>query len=679
MTSPNRTYYEILGVPADASLNAIRDAYRQKAREFHPDLNPDPDAVERMQEINEAYEVLRDKEQRAAYDRAHRHFAATEGRLRQAKAEAIVIVGELAFHLGWDIGGRKGNEWAQASIGDENTPGALWAAVFEAVLESALDGGDTSSMQRAAREAAWTGAHNETARQARRHALYESAGSVTEAISFDISITVVGVLASTMGRQLGKTGTRIKPRTKAWQDVFEAAENTSLEGLSRYGDMLARGQRLRDSAFATIASHAAEAGRVALSSYAERINTKTVEQVRDTRERPWEDATRSIEHKSGLRHALRKSFAVLLLLGVLALFGGGIAASLTGTTFDDIVHSVEQFWSGSGLDVPASGPEQPDSNSTDSVAPPIVPSPTATLTATPTPTPTPFPTAAPTPTPLPVSPWAGFIITSEALGKDITERLSEEEIVCLRSSNSDSYYEYFQSEPIGVRVSMNPPVRDVTDLPALAECLSEESTQHLNLAIAIFHDPSLVPTAEPTPTPRPTLVPTSTPTPRPTSTVTPIPTSTPTPRPTATPTPRRPSDQERNYIDWTIRPNVNGVILEFAGSIQERRRQDWTLCTDGSWSSFAIYRWPPPGSSFVQRTESPVGSILEPPASGEYYSGLSADQVVADLWDVDCTSFHIRAQVSSAWPSSFRVGIRAQHQRNAAEWGLMDDERVSTS
>ncbi len=512
----NRTHYEILGVSADASLKEIRDAYRQKAREFHPDLNPDPNAVERMQEINEAYEVLRDKEKRAAYNRAHRHFAATEGRLRQAKAGAIVVVGELAFLLGWDVGAGAGNEWAKASIGDENTPGALWTAVFEAALESALGGSDSSSVQKAAREAAWTGAHNETARQARRHALYESAGNVTEAISIDISITVVGVLASTMGRQHGKSGTRIKPRTKAWQDAFEAAEKASLEGLSRYGDMLARGERLRDSAFATIASYAAEAGRVALSSYSERINRETVKQAADKQERPWEDAVTSAERKGRFRRALRKSFVVLLLVGVLILFGGGIAAPLTRTTFDDIVDSLNQLWNGSSIGIPGGGSGQPDTDNSGSVAPLVTLQPTATPTVTPTPTPA--PTAAQTLTPIPVSPWVGFIITSETLGKDITDRLSQEETDCLRSSNSDVYYEYFRSEPIGVRVSMNPPVRDVSDLPRLAECLAEESTRYINQSIAVFHDPSLatpapLPTATLAATPHPT--PTATPAPRP--------------------------------------------------------------------------------------------------------------------------------------------------------------------
>lgn len=64
-----RDYYEVLGVSRDASQEEIKKAYRKLARKYHPDANPDdPSAVEKMKEINEAYEVLGNPEKRAKYD-----------------------------------------------------------------------------------------------------------------------------------------------------------------------------------------------------------------------------------------------------------------------------------------------------------------------------------------------------------------------------------------------------------------------------------------------------------------------------------------------------------------------------------------------------------------------------------------------------------------------------------
>ena len=63
-----KDYYKILGVARGAGDDEIKKAYRKLARKDHPDVSKEPNAKEKFQEVSEAYETLRDKEKRAAYD-----------------------------------------------------------------------------------------------------------------------------------------------------------------------------------------------------------------------------------------------------------------------------------------------------------------------------------------------------------------------------------------------------------------------------------------------------------------------------------------------------------------------------------------------------------------------------------------------------------------------------------
>ena len=75
MSSSTKDYYAVMGVNAKASGDEIKKRYRELARRYHPDVNPKPDAAQKIKEINEAYGVIGDTERRASYD-AERMFEA---------------------------------------------------------------------------------------------------------------------------------------------------------------------------------------------------------------------------------------------------------------------------------------------------------------------------------------------------------------------------------------------------------------------------------------------------------------------------------------------------------------------------------------------------------------------------------------------------------------------------
>ena len=75
-----KDYYGVLGVARGASDEEIKKAYRKLARKYHPDVSKEANAKERFQEVSEAYETLRDKEKRAAYDSLGSHRAGQDFR-----------------------------------------------------------------------------------------------------------------------------------------------------------------------------------------------------------------------------------------------------------------------------------------------------------------------------------------------------------------------------------------------------------------------------------------------------------------------------------------------------------------------------------------------------------------------------------------------------------------------
>lgn len=77
MNDTFKDYYLILGIDINASPEEIKTAYRRMSLKWHPDKNPDQDVTSKMQDINEAYAILKDPLKRNRYDKEYQRYQAT--------------------------------------------------------------------------------------------------------------------------------------------------------------------------------------------------------------------------------------------------------------------------------------------------------------------------------------------------------------------------------------------------------------------------------------------------------------------------------------------------------------------------------------------------------------------------------------------------------------------------
>lgn len=69
-----KDYYQILDIDPDSTAEEIRKAYKAASMKYHPDRNPGKDTTSQMQDINEAYAILKDDDKRSRYDQEYKRF-----------------------------------------------------------------------------------------------------------------------------------------------------------------------------------------------------------------------------------------------------------------------------------------------------------------------------------------------------------------------------------------------------------------------------------------------------------------------------------------------------------------------------------------------------------------------------------------------------------------------------
>ncbi|HEX2566753.1 MAG TPA: DnaJ C-terminal domain-containing protein [Burkholderiales bacterium] len=149
-----KDYYKTLGVERGAADEDIKKAYRKLARKYHPDVSKEPNAKERFQEVSEAYETLKDKEKRAAYDSLGSHRAGQDfrpppdwyqrfGGAGEEEDLSGIDLSDLFESLGARFGARPGGARTYSfrrGGGSMRLPGEDYEATLPLTVEEAAEG-----------------------------------------------------------------------------------------------------------------------------------------------------------------------------------------------------------------------------------------------------------------------------------------------------------------------------------------------------------------------------------------------------------------------------------------------------------------------------------------------------------------------------------------------------------
>lgn len=146
-----KDYYKILGLSRDASQDEIKRAYRKLARKYHPDVSKESDAEARFKEVNEANEVLKDPQKRAAYDELGSNWQAGQdfrpppgagrGGFRQEFRFDSGDMGQFSDFFSSMFGGMRGDPMG-GGAGFRSSRGGDRNASIRITLEEAYQGGN---------------------------------------------------------------------------------------------------------------------------------------------------------------------------------------------------------------------------------------------------------------------------------------------------------------------------------------------------------------------------------------------------------------------------------------------------------------------------------------------------------------------------------------------------------
>lgn len=211
----DKNYYSILGVSRDASDQDIKKAYRRLARKYHPDVSKEANAEQHFKEIGEAYEVLGDKQKRAAYDQFGSHWKTT--------------------------GGSGGAQWQNSGGG--NPFGSAGGAGFGDFFENIFGQGGSP----------FSGNQGFGGQSGRRGAGFSQQGeSIESTITIDVSDSYQGTTRSmnlNVGGQRRTLSVKIPKGIKAGQKIRLSGQGNPGMGQGQNGDLFLKVEFNRDDRY----------------------------------------------------------------------------------------------------------------------------------------------------------------------------------------------------------------------------------------------------------------------------------------------------------------------------------------------------------------------------------------------------------------------------------------------